>query len=199
MDIPVHAERQARAEIRNRSIPTRLRSGPLEQRTTGGKKLAESPPSPARLVRLLPVLGHLRAFQFGRRFEPPLREVLEHGFQMRVAGPFGQFSTPQRALSALLRVHAYRPTHRVLCAGPGQGIQGSSKPRPGGLGGSLSPAPSRGRSPSCAGCALCRASIFWTEHTSGPERRAWDRRSPSACGMLIVTARWSAPRLRVRA
>jgi hypothetical protein len=110
---------------------------------------------------------------------------------MRVAGPFGQFSTPPRALSALLRVHAYRPTRRVLCAGPGQGIQGSSKPRPGGLGGSLSPAPSRGRSPSCAGCALCRASIFWTEHTSGPERRASDRRSPSACGMLIVTARWS--------
>jgi hypothetical protein len=155
-DRPV-SERQGRAAVplrfEARTVPYRRAYGAARWNNAlaRGKKLAESLPSAARLVRLLPVLGHLRAFQFGRRFEPPLREVLEHGFQMRVAGPFGQFSTPPRALSALLRVHAYRPTRRVLCAGPGQGIQGSSKPRPGGLGGSLSPGPiRRAARPPCA-------------------------------------------------
>jgi hypothetical protein len=53
--------------------------------------------------------------------------------------------------------------------------------------------PGQGRSPSCAGCAFCRTSIFWTETILQAERRAPDRRSPSAGGMLIVTARWSVP------
>ena len=179
-----------RAEIRNRSIPARLRSGSLEQRTRPGGKNS-------RKVRLQRpgLLGSCASWD---TCEPSNSAAdLSH----RSARCWSTASdagvrpiqyTAARALGIASRP-CLPPTHRVLCAGPGQGIQGSSKPRPGGLGGSLSPAPSRGRSPSCAGCALCRASIFWTEHTSGPERRASDRRSPSACGMLIVTARWSPP------
>jgi hypothetical protein len=49
----------------------------------------------------------IRAFQIDCRFLPALGELCEYGLQRGVCGPFGQFSTPQRALTALLWISAH--------------------------------------------------------------------------------------------
>jgi len=54
-----------------------------------------------------PLSDLIRAFQFNCRFLPALGEVCEDGLQGGLCGPFGQVSTPQRALTALLWICAH--------------------------------------------------------------------------------------------
>src|SRR5262245_45760076 len=72
--------------------------------TSAGGRLLTSPSA-----RLSTLIG---AFQLNCGFQPALGQICEHGLQGRVCSPFGQFSTPQRALTASLwiGVHAYEPT-----------------------------------------------------------------------------------------
>ena len=56
-------------------------------------------------------MGELaRALQVNCCFPPALGEVCENGLEGVVCGPFCQFSTPQRALTALLWIGAHGHT-----------------------------------------------------------------------------------------